>query len=360
MSGAQFWTVRLALPGTIATAARRSEDEGWHGLALGDSQNIAADPFIELALAGAATTTLGLATSVTNPVTRHPAAMATAIATVQAESAGRAVLGIGRGDSALAHLGRAPAPVAVFERYVEHLQAYLRGDEVPFDQLGGDQAVAASADTLELAGSPTTSALHWLPAERTKVPVDVMASGPRVIEVAARLADRITFTVGTDPARLRWALDIARRARSSAGLTFTDDALGVFLPIVVHDDRATARQLASGAVASIARFSVMHGTVSGPASDGQRQSLEAVRTSYDMNRHFRDGSPQAAALTDEVTDAFGIAGPAGYCIDRLAELLDLGIRRIVVSPGAAATGSTRDELRNSRHRLVSEVIPALR
>jgi hypothetical protein len=74
----------------------------------------------------------------------------------------------------------------------------------------------------------------------------------------------------------------------------------------------------------------MHGTVRGPVSEGQHRSLEAVRANYDMNSHYRDGSPQAGALTDEVTDAFGIAGPAGYCFDRLAELMELGIRRVVV------------------------------
>ena len=49
-------------------------------------------------------------TGVTNPATRHPAALATAIATVQEESGGRAILGIGRGDTALFHLGRTPMP----------------------------------------------------------------------------------------------------------------------------------------------------------------------------------------------------------------------------------------------------------
>ena len=62
----------------------------------------------------------------TNSVTRHAAATATAITSVNRVSNGRAVLGIGRGDSALAHLGRAPARLAQFERYLRQLQTYLR------------------------------------------------------------------------------------------------------------------------------------------------------------------------------------------------------------------------------------------
>jgi 5,10-methylenetetrahydromethanopterin reductase len=359
MPGLEFWTVRLALPGTIAGAARRLEDEGWQGLALGDSQNLAADPYVELALAAGATTTLGLATAVTNPVTRHPAVTATAIATVQAESGGRAVLGIGRGDSALAHIGMAPAPVAAFEHYVAQVQGYLRGEDVPFDRSGGGREVRG-AETLHMAGSPTTSSLRWLPAGLGEVPVDIMATGPQVIGAAARVADRVTFAVGADPGRLGWAMDTFAAARTAAGLPPAASPPGVFVPIAVHDDRATARRLISGTVGSFARFSVMHGTVTGPASDTQRRSLEAVHAAYDMNSHFRDGSPQSKALTDEVIDAFGIAGPPSYCIDRLTELAELGVARVVVAPGAAAEGETRDELRTARHRLVSEVLPALR
>ncbi|HEX4245977.1 MAG TPA: LLM class flavin-dependent oxidoreductase [Acidimicrobiales bacterium] len=359
MPGLEFWTVRLALPGTMAGAARRLEDEGWRGLALGDSQNLAADPYVELTVAAAATSTLGLATAVTNPVTRHPAATATAIATVQAESGGRAVLGIGRGDSALAHIGLAPAPVAMFEGYVAKVQDYLRAEDVPFDAPAARSGEVRAADTLGMAGAPTASRLRWLPEGLAKVPVDVMATGPNVIAAAARVADRITFAVGADPRRLEWAMDAAATARSKAGLPPPDARPGIFLPVVVHEDRATARRLISGAVGSFARFSVMHGTVTGPVSDSQRHSLEAVHSAYDMNSHFRDGSPQAHALTEEVIDAFGIAGPASYCIDRLSEMAEMGVGRVVVAPGAAATGHTRDELRAARRRLVDEVLPAL-
>jgi alkanesulfonate monooxygenase SsuD/methylene tetrahydromethanopterin reductase-like flavin-dependent oxidoreductase (luciferase family) len=39
------------------------------------------------------------------PVTRHPAVVASAMASLQVESGGRAVFGLGRGDSSLSQLG---------------------------------------------------------------------------------------------------------------------------------------------------------------------------------------------------------------------------------------------------------------
>ncbi len=354
----EFWTSGVGMPHSAVRQARRAEDEGWDGIGLVDSQNLAGDPFIELALAAHATTTIRLATAVTNPITRHPAAMATAIATVQAESDGRAVLGIGRGDSALAHLGLAPAPVPRFEHYLARLQGYLRGDDVPFDiELDGSGSVKA-ADTLHLAGGPTTSRLRWLRNDAVKVPVDVAASGPKVIAAAARQAERITFAVGADAERINWAIDVARRAAQEAGRDPQTLSFGAYVPVFVHPDQAIARTSISGVVASFARFSVMHGSVNGPVSDTERESLEAVHTNYDMGSHFTQGSPQSAFLTDDVIDRFGIAGPAGLCIERLGELIELGLQKVFVM--GVGAGTDHDETNAARRRLTTEVFPALR
>ena len=87
--------------------------------------------------------------------------------------------------------------------------------------------------------------------------------------------------------------------------------------------------MVSGGVGSYARFSVMHGTVAGPVAESQRGTLEAVHEAYDMNAHFTHGSPQSKALTDEVIDAFAIAGPPSYCLERFAELAEMGLAPVL-------------------------------
>jgi 5,10-methylenetetrahydromethanopterin reductase len=343
----ELWTAGVGIPGFGVRQAVRAEQEGWDGIGLVDSQNLAGDPYIELALAASATTTLKLATAVTNPLTRHPAAAAAAIATVQAESGGRAVLGIGRGDSSLAHLGLAPAPVAVFRAYLQRLQGYLRGEDVAFD----DNAEVPSVERLGLAGGPEASRIRWLDPRLPKVPVDVAATGPKVIAAGAELADRVTLAVGVDRDRVRWAVEVARAVRP-------DVVLGAYLPIVVHPDRSRARALVSGGVASFARFSVMHGRVVGPTDEARRETLENVHDAYDMDHHFTHGSPQSAVLTDDVIDAFGIAGPPSYCVERLLELVGLGLTKLFfLGGGFGMDGADR---RGSQQLLVEEVVPALR
>src|ERR1019366_10271360 len=102
---------------------------------------------------------------------------------------------IGRGDSALAHLGRAPARLGSFERYLRQLQAYLKGESVAFEDIDIPASIAPPMSELELVDAPPDSRINWLAASETKVPVEVAASGPRVIAIAALHADRVMFAL---------------------------------------------------------------------------------------------------------------------------------------------------------------------
>src|SRR4051812_620969 len=178
--------------GTVAFQAERAEAAGYDGLTFVDSQNLVGDPFVGVALAAAATERLRFATGVTNAFTRHPAALATVAATVQETSGGRFVLGIGRGDTALFHLGHKPMPVDDFIARVTELQTYLAGGTVH----------AHGFD----------SRIRWLDrAQQGKVPLDIASSGPRMIGFAGRIAERVTLAVGADPERVAWALELARK-----------------------------------------------------------------------------------------------------------------------------------------------------
>ena len=77
------------VPGRCEETAAQAERLGFDGLLLADSQNLVGDVFVELGVLARTTDRLGLGTGVINPVTRHPAVTAAAIASVQLESGGR-------------------------------------------------------------------------------------------------------------------------------------------------------------------------------------------------------------------------------------------------------------------------------
>ncbi len=332
----KLWMLTHSNARHAASTAVRAEAAGWAGMLVVDSQNLAGDSYVALTLAATRTSRLGLGTGVTNSVTRHPAVTASAAMAVQDVSAGRMVLGIGRGDSALAHLGRSPAHFRSFAAYVVALQKYLRGEGVDFEAFPIPFEWASPIADLQLADHPVNSRLRWLQGAIPKVPVEVAATGPLVIRLAAREADRVMFTLGAVPDRLRWGMSEAKAAAPDRPpenpLRF-----GAYVNLVCHPDRAIARSLVRGGLTTFARFSVMHGELSGPASAQQRLVFQALHDGYDMRAHTRADSAQATLMDDAFVDDFAIAGPPDHCIDRLNELKALGIDKVVISGPTAGT-----------------------
>jgi 5,10-methylenetetrahydromethanopterin reductase len=335
----ELWAMRLPEIGTVVAQAERAEAAGWDGITLTDSQNLIGDPFVAVAIAAAATERLRFGTGVTNAYTRHPAALANVAATVQAACGGRFVLGIGRGDTALFHLGRKPQPVGDFAANLADLQTYLAGG------------------TVDCEGHP--SRLQFLDRLRqAKVPLDVASSGPRVIDVAAVLAERVTLAVGADPDRIAWAVDRARRAAKESGRDPGEISFGAYVTVGCHPDPDVARGLIAGAVSAFAHFSAMPGSTGAGLAPEDRAVVAEVGRRYDSNVHLRNSAAHNEALTPEFVDRFAVVGPPETCAARLTELTELGLERFVIT--GASFGSDPEAARTADRLLTTEVLPAVR
>jgi 5,10-methylenetetrahydromethanopterin reductase len=299
---------------------------------LADSQNLNADVWVELGLAAAATERIGLGPGVTNPATRHPAVTASAIATLQVESGGRAVLGLGRGDSALTQIGGQPVHVGELERALVEIQGFLRGEEVGLSG-GARSRIAWIAD----AGQP-------------KVRVAVAATGPEVIEVGARRAEQLDFTVGAEAERLRWAVETARAAGGDRV------SLGAFVNVAVHPDRTVARDLVRGSTAILARFAT-EGAPPDGLSDVTRKGIGELAADYDESHHGQAAAAHARRLADDFIDRFAVVGPSDEVAARLGALAELGIERLIVVPGSLDADAAAVEEANAR--FAATVLPAL-
>jgi 5,10-methylenetetrahydromethanopterin reductase len=338
--------------------APRFEADGWDGIAYGDNQCKAGDVVLTLALAAQATERVMLGTGCTNAVTRHPTVLAATWAALQELSNGRMVLGVGRGDSALAAIGLALQPSAEFERSMSQIRALLAGESVPFDPGAGSRGVAG-ADSLKYASTYASSRIEWLNPSAPKVPLDLTVAGPRNIAVAARQADRITLSVGADPARLRWAVELAREEAGKAGRDPDTISYGAYIQVICNPDRDYAAHLGKSVVALHARFQGLHGkgTVSGPMSQEDRRIIESLPAHYDMTAQGKGGS-QAEMISDEFAQRFAVWGSPEECIKRLRAAIDCGLDRIVVN--APLQTGTPEELFENLHRIATEVIPVLR
>src|SRR5436853_5290129 len=100
-------------PRMFQQQVREIEAAGFTHLWITDSSLHARYVYSYLTLAALNSERLQLGTGVTHPFTRHPAINVNAIATLDEISEGRAILGIGAGDSPTVELGFAPAKVQV-------------------------------------------------------------------------------------------------------------------------------------------------------------------------------------------------------------------------------------------------------
>lgn len=323
----EFATAVFATPGKAVPIAVAAERAGFDILHVTDSQCLRGDVYTQLMLCGQATSTIKLATGVTNPLTRHPSVTAASIISVQAECGNRAILGIGRGDSAVLHVGRKPASMRVYGDYVRELQAYLSGG------------------TVDQNGFP--SRLRWLEQiDVRKVPVDMVGSGPKSLKLAAELGDRVTLAVGVDPERIAWGLGQVRDAAVAAGRDPGEIPVGAYVNVCVDDDEEAARQTIQGGIATFAHFSASVGADFEHQPDIMRNVTEKLVTEYDTSHHTQGDAPHVAVLDDAFMDWFAAVGSAARVIDRLAPLVELGLNHLYfVGPW---TG------------LVEEVMPALR
>jgi 5,10-methylenetetrahydromethanopterin reductase len=340
----------------MADLARRFEEDGWDGLAVGEAHGILPDPYAVLALAAAGTTTLKLGTAVAVPL-RHPMLAADAMATLHGISGGRTCFSLGRGDGAVKVLQQKPMRVTNFETYVARIQGYLRRETVEIDGTVSSMARLFAIDpSLDVP----------------KPPVDIAATGPKTIELGARLAESISFSVGADPERLRHSIEQVRAACAGAGRSFDELELGCYVQMAVADGPDDpAWEAIRGLTVTHARFSGFEPTTTSVdvSESEHREYRHAVATMETVLRtpeggivRPRDGEPGELvfypheAASRELIERFAIAGPPERCAERLQEIVDIGLDRIWI--GTKGVGVDLHE-RNAR-RIAREVLPLVR
>jgi probable F420-dependent oxidoreductase len=249
---------------------------------------------------------LQFGTMVTNPVSRDPIVIASAFATLQDLTDGRMLCGIGRGDSAVRVLKRRPAKLKDFEPAVTMIKELARGDET----------------TIE-TGSVR---IEWASGER--VPVYVAAYGPKMMQLAGRVADGVIIECA-DPHYLQWGIERLHRGAEEAGRDPSELQVIASTATCVSDDLEHARDQIRpfGAVVGnhVAEVLRNNGRDSLPA---ELEAFIADRPDYDYLHHVRSDTDQSAYVPDEILDRLCLIGTPDHCAERVRELAGLGVTHV--------------------------------
>src|SRR5712692_597383 len=186
--------VHIRVPGTapmpeLMRLIQSIEAAGFDGAGILDSQLISRDTFVTLGQAATHTSRLGLFPAVTNPVTRHPSVLASAIQTVEELAPGRVRFVIGTGYTSASTIGRKPGTLAEMRACITAVKALLAGQSVDFNGTPGRLGFTSGR----------------------RIPVIMAASGPKAIELAGEVADGALLLVGFNRGIVQTALEHLER-----------------------------------------------------------------------------------------------------------------------------------------------------
>jgi 5,10-methylenetetrahydromethanopterin reductase len=295
----------------LVAVSQAAEERGFDAIWLTDVR-FSRDCYAMLSALAGQTETLRLVSGVSDPYSRHPAQLASVIATIDEISGGRAVLGLGAGGSNLDKLGiEVVKPLGTLREAIACVRALTSG-----------AASSARAPGFVLTGGKLS-----FPAARVP-PIAVAAHGPRMYELAGELADIALVANYVDPDGIRWA-----RQRLDAGIRRRAPGLGQpevlwRVDVCTSDDGEEARRFMADRVARLLRSGYY-----GP-SFLRPMGLEAAAG---------PAGATAAAVT-RVLDAVALAGRPGELASRAAAALTAGAFdgvccRLEVLPGHDALSS---------------------
>ncbi len=282
----------------IVKLVKLAEDVGFEYAWITDHYNNK-NVYETLALLAANTETIKMGPGVTNPYVRSPAISASAIATIDEISDGRATFGIGPGDKAT------------------------------FDALGIEwtkpvstiKAAIADINTL-LAGEKTEAgaALGGVKKVQDAIPIYMGAQGPKMLETAGEIADGVLINA-SNPKDYEAAMPMIKKGLAAAGGDKSFD-VGAYTATSIGPDSDAAKNAAKIVVAFIAAGS--------PPPVIERHGLpEGFNTKMGDFLAKGDFGGAIGAVTDEALDAFSVCGTPEEFIPKIEGLAEMGVTQYV-------------------------------
>jgi len=291
-------------PARMVELSRLGEGLGFGGLWYGDSHLIWREVYVTMGAAATATTRVTIGTAVTNPITRHVTVTASAAFALHELSGGRAIVGIGAGDSGVRTFGGKPARLADLERAIHTIRALHRGETVETGE--GKARIVAARDA--------------------RIPIYIAGSGPKILELAGRVCDGAIILVGLDEPFVRGAVECVRAGARAAGRDPAAVRTVLWVPAALMDDP----QATQSVKAHIARIIIRPLPVAlGPAD---LEVVRAVKASYDYYRHMDEVADHGRLVPDGMVPRFALTGDPGRIREQIETAFAAGIDQVAIIP----------------------------
>jgi 5,10-methylenetetrahydromethanopterin reductase len=295
---------------------REAEDFGFEWIGIPDSPILVRELYVSCAAFALSTKRARCSPMVSNPVSRHPSVTAGALFSLEELAPGRVALGIGSGDSAIYGIGLKGSPVDELAEYIRAVKGLLRGEEVTY------HGKAFRAEWR-----------HWEPPRDIKVYVS--CHGPRVMKMAAQVADGIISGHGVLPENVEYVEELVARAAGEVG---RDPAEVDIWHHVAVSMAPTVEEAYVHASAGGAYFMARFTTEGKQIPDQYKAAIMRLAEEENLARHGR-GNPNLLRLSKElgvmdylVDRAGGLIGPEDIMAAGVKELARRGVRKLIFLP----------------------------
>ena len=304
--------------------ARAAEALGYDRFWIGDSHMIWRELYVLAGAVGIATKKIAIGPGVTHPSVRHLTVTASAMATLNELTEGRAFLGFGVGATGPGNIGMKPHTVPELAEDIALLKKLFAGETV---RMGG-------ANVRCLFPAPS-------------VPVYIGTRAPQGMKITCRLADGFVYTGESDT--LISTVNNIRHYTTEAKRPPEDVQFIYRLPCAIGDDGAQAREDVKGIVArqAFTHLGRLHNR--GELHDEvDRNALVRLRQHYDTYHHM--GPEHNHLVREEWVDRFALAGAPDEIREKVRQFIAAGIDELTIAP----CGASKKHLLESFARNVME------
>ena len=286
-----------------------ADELGYEVIGNGENPLRCRELYVCLGMAASLTKRAHIGPMVTNPVMRHDAVTASSMATLDAWTGGRAVLGFGAGGG---------------PRHAMKLQ-------VTREEIG--QSITTIRTLLAGGPSPWEDRPLTFPAEHP-VPVVLSAYGPRTARLGGEVADAVLWAGGHRPEVLARAKAEIREGAHSAGRNPADVQLWVLARAAIADSRREALVGIRGNLASAGGHGLRSEVQLETVPLELRDRMRGLQAGYSEGAHLACDGPNALlmdelGLTDYLGERFAIAGTPDEVRAQAHELAAQGVSHLL-------------------------------
>ncbi len=341
-----------------ATQVQHAEARGYSHAWLYDSQMLASEVYASLALCAATTSKIKLGPGVTNPKSRIAPLTACGMASINELAPGRAILGIGTGNTTRRTLGMPAARLDELRDHIRVCQGLFKGELTDYSEGDRHRKIKFL--------NPDVGMINI----KDHIPVYIAASGPKVAQMAGEIADGVILFGAVDPAIVKWMVDNVKAGAVKAGRDpdkiYVLSMTAFYLTKNARDIGShEVREAVGPMVASSSNiFALSTHTNPEVLPADFRQELMAFTNVYKEpeapieTRHIKLYSgylqklrPEHAALmTEKIMRATTLVGTKEQVIESIRQMHAAGVHQVAVQP-ILDTSATIDQFAN-------EIMPA--